>query len=236
MSKRELSVPALLLLAAAGVASATAQTVRMRPDPARRIERASLVILDGTRETDGLKGPVRRVGTEAVMVEVRQGRPFAHPPSLLERTLYNVRGRRTQNETYPVGGGGTGWEAHKYDVRGNVVETTVRDAGGAALSRMAYEYEFDDYGNWIRMTASVAVSNLGRTEYEPFEITTRSATYYAAEEAGGGAPQTNPPPAPVVAGEWIIGHARDEEHAQTATSPASPCARGVINYSFNYLP
>jgi hypothetical protein len=130
---------------------------------------------------------VRRVETEIAKVEVRSGRLLECSAALLERTLYDERGRRVENETYPVAGGRTGQESHRYDERGNVVETVVRDRAGALLSRTAYQYEFDEHGNWTRMTASVAVSNQGRTEYEPFEVTRRSITYYAVEDALAGA-------------------------------------------------
>ena len=235
MSKLTPLIPAVLL--AAACAPAAAQTLRTRADAGRRGgARAPLVILDGTRESDGLRGPVRRVETEIVKVEVRQGQPQPQPPTLLERTLYDERGRRAQNETYPLAGSSrTGRESHRYDERGNVVETVVRDAAGAVLSRTSYEYEFDGHGNWTRMTASVAVSNQGRTEYEPFEITRRSITYYAVDDAAAGkthsaaasqngarrgvAPAGHNAPA-VAAGEKVGGRARDGEGA-TAVGPAA---------------
>ena len=235
MSKLTPLISAVLL--AALCAAAGAQTLRTRADAGRRTTpRAPLVILDGTRETDGLRGPVRRVETEVVRVEVRQGQALPQPPSLLERTLYDERGRRAQNETYPVAGSTrTGQESHRYDGRGNVVETVVRDTTGAVLSRTSYEYEFDEHGNWTRMTASVAVSNRGRTEHEPFEITRRSITYYAVDEAGdrttrngaatnrnGAATNRNGATvAPVAAGEQVGERARAEDGAKAA-GPAAP--------------
>ena len=235
MSKLTPTVSALLL---AACASAAAQAPRARADAPRRGERAPLVILDGTRETDGLRGPVRRVEAEIVKVEVRQGHPVEQPPSLLERTLYDERGRRVENETYPVVGDRMGQqESHRYDERGNVVETIVRDADGVVLRRTAYEYEFDEHGNWTRMTASVAVSNQGRTEYEPFEITRRSITYYAVDDARAGANQngttanrsgaTAAAVAPAAAGEKVGERALSEEAAKAVGSvTATPAADG----------
>lgn len=180
--------PVLAMLFAACV-SAGGQRNRPGAGAARGRDRAPLVILDSTREGDGLKGPVRRVETEVFGVEMRQGQPLPKPPSLLERTLYDERGRRVENETYPVVGGRVGQETHTYDPQGNVAETVVRDSGGAVLSRTIYQYEFDAFGNWIKMTASVAVSNSGQAGYEPTEITKRSITYYLVDEpAGTGAP------------------------------------------------
>ena len=233
MSKLTPLISAVLL--AALCAAAGAQTLRTRADAGRRGARAPLVILDGTRETDGLRGPVRRVETEVVRVEVRQGQALPQPPSLLERTLYDERGRRAQNETYPVAGSTrTGRESHSYDGRGNVVETVVRDAAGAVLSRTSYEYEFDEHGNWTRMTASVAVSNRGRTEYEPFEITRRNITYYAVDEAGeratrngAAAKQNGATVAPVAAGEKVGERARAEDGAKAVGPAASAPAANV---------
>jgi hypothetical protein len=237
---------AALLLAAC--APAGAQVLRTRADARRAGARAPLGILDGTRETDGLRGPVRRVETEIVKVEIRQGRLLECSASLLERTLYDERGRRVENETYPVVGGRTGQESHRYDERGNVVETVVRDHAGALLSRTAYQYEFDVHGNWTRMTASVAVTNQGRTEYEPFEITRRSITYYAVVDAVAGAasqgtatnqggPTANQnaapanrsgasatPAAPVASGEKVGERARAGEPAKAAGPAASALA------------
>lgn len=243
MSKLTPLISAVLL--AAACAPAGAQTLRTRADAGRRGgARSPLVILDGTRESDGLRGPVRRVETEVARVEVRQGRTHALAPSLLERTLYDERGRRVGNETYPVAGSSrTGRESHSYDARGNVVQTVVRDAAGAVLSRTAYEYEFDEHGNWTQMTASVAVSNQGRAEYEPFEITRRSITYYALDVAaagktrdgaaagqngagaGRGVALAGNNAAPAATGEKVGGPARDGAGARAAvpaiTTPAA---------------
>ncbi|HLL75690.1 MAG TPA: energy transducer TonB [Pyrinomonadaceae bacterium] len=216
------------LLLAAACAPAGAQVLHTSAEAARR---APLVILDGTRETDGLRGPVRRVETEVIKVDVRQGRTLEGPASLLERTLYDERGRRVENETYPVVGGHAGDESHRYDGRGNVVETVVRDRAGAVLSRTTYEYEFDEHGNWTRMTASVAVSNRGRAGYEPFEITRRSITYYAVDDSAAGAPRTaatqnrnGASAAPVAAGEKVGERAGAQELARAAGPAGAPAA------------
>ncbi len=156
-----------------------------RAEPSRRAEVAPVVFLDSTREQDGLKGPVRRVETEIVKVEQRGGASVEKSRSVLERTLYDERGRRVENETYPVVSNSTGQEFHSYDAQGNLSETVVRDARGAVLSRTAYRYEFDSSGNWVKMTASLAVLSAGKLSYEPVEITNRSITYYATEGAGG---------------------------------------------------
>lgn len=177
-------LPLVVLAALSAAVPVGGQAVRSRAAAGRRADRAPLVLLDSTREGDGLKGPVRRVETEVARVEWRRGELLTKPPALLERTLYDERGRRVENETYPVGGASAGQETHRYDAQGNLAETVVRDPRGAVLSRTVYQYELDRFGNWIKMTASVAVSNSGRVEYEPVEITRRSITYYSVDEPG----------------------------------------------------
>lgn len=219
---------ALALLFAACV-SAGGQGNRPRAEVNRARGRAPLALLDSTREGDGLKGPVRRIETEVVGVEMRGGRALPKPPSLLERTLYDERGRRVENETYPVVGDRVGQESHRYDERGNVAETLVLDAGGAVLSRTRYEYEFDAHGNWIKMTAAVAVSNAGRVEYEPTEITRRVITYYLIEEprghtASGAAPAASGG-APAEAAK-VSTRAGASSGAETAKATTPPTTNG----------
>jgi hypothetical protein len=187
--------------------AAHGQVRRHRPETATRgaasSSSAPLVFLDSTRERDGLKGPVRRVETEVIKVRVEQGKAVEESRLVLERTLYDEGGRRVENETYPVVGSPAGEEVHRYDARGNLAETVVRDARGATLSRRIYEYDFDDFGNWVKQTASVAVVNAGKAGFEPVEITNRRITYYqtgapfGAKTSGGAvaeddsAPTTN---------------------------------------------
>lgn len=148
----------------------------------RREDRTPVVFLDSTKEIDGLKGPVRRVETEIVRVQIKRGKLVPQSRSLLERTLYDERGQRIENETYPIVGSRGGQETHKHDAQGNLSETVVRDARGAVLSQTIYKYELDEYGNWVQMTASIVVSKSGKIEYEPTEITKRNITYYLTDE------------------------------------------------------
>lgn len=173
---------ALALLVAC--ASARAQGDRRhRNDAAGRATIAPVVFLDSTREQDGLKGPVRRVETVVMRVEQQDGALVEKSRLILERTLYDERGRRAENETYPIVSRAAGQEFHSYDAQGNLAETVVRDARGAILSRTVYAYEFDSFGNWVKMTAALAVLNAGNVAYEPVEITNRTITYYATDAA-----------------------------------------------------
>jgi hypothetical protein len=176
------------LALAVACSAAHSQVRRHRPETIRHATSSSsapLVFLDSTRERDGLKGPVRRVETEVIKVRVEQGKAVEESRLVLERTLYDEGGRRVENETYPVVGSPAGEEVHKYDARGNLAETIVRDAHGATLSRRIYEYVFDEFGNWVKQTASVAVVDAGKAGFEPVEITNRRITYYQTGEVVG---------------------------------------------------
>ena len=48
-----------------------------------------------------------------------------------------------------------GREQYRYDNKGNIVEMTVRGIRHAIQSRETYQYEFDDIGNWKKMTFSL---------------------------------------------------------------------------------
>lgn len=170
----------IVVLLCAVCFTANGQGSRPRSENNRR--ETPVVFLDSTKEIDGLKGPVRRVETEIVRMQMKRGKLAQQSRSLLERTLYDERGQRIENETYPIVGSRAGQETHKYDAQGNLSETVVRDARGAVLSKTVYAYKLDGFGNWIQMTASIVVSSSGKIEYEPTEITKRTITYYLTDE------------------------------------------------------
>jgi tetratricopeptide (TPR) repeat protein len=55
---------------------------------------------------------------------------------------------------------------------------TVRDDRGSILSREAYTYEFDKFGNWTKMVTNLVVFENGKLKREPTEVTYRTLTYY----------------------------------------------------------
>ena len=140
--------------------------------------RPAITVLDSTKEQDGLVGSVRRVKTETARIELKDGRPVEGPTQLVEVTTYGIKGNRIENTSYPVAGGVAGKEEYKYDERGNITEMTVRDDRGAILSREAYTYEFDKFGNWTKMVTSLVVFENGELKREPTEVTYRTLTYY----------------------------------------------------------
>ena len=140
--------------------------------------RASITVLDSTKEQDGLLGSVRRVRTETAKIELKDGRPVEGPPQLVEVTTYGIKGNRVENTSYPLKGGLVGKEEYKYDEHGNITEMTVRDDHGAIVNREAYDYQFDKFGNWTKMTTSLVVFESGELKREPIEVTYRTLTYY----------------------------------------------------------
>ena len=167
-------VPAVLLLGpvltfTAPVQAQTSVTASARP---------AISVLDSTKEQDGLIGSVRRVKTETARIEIKDGRPVEGPAQLVEVTTYGIRGNRIENTSYPIAGSLAGKEEYKYDKRGNITEMTLRDERGAILSREAYTYEFDKFGNWTRMVTNLVVFENGELKREPVEVTYRTVTYY----------------------------------------------------------
>jgi len=139
---------------------------------------AAVTILDSTKEQDGLTGSVRRVRTESAKLELQGEKLAEGPRQLLEVTTYGPRGNRVENVSYPSASSLVGKEEYKYDDKGNIVEMTLRDESGMILSREAYDYEFDRFGNWTRMVTNLLVFEGGTLKREPIEVTYRTLTYY----------------------------------------------------------
>jgi tetratricopeptide (TPR) repeat protein len=167
-------VPAVLLLGPVLTFTAPVQAQNSVTASAR----PAISVLDSTKEQDGLVGSVRRVKTETARIDIKDGRPVEGAPQLVEITTYGIRGNRIENTSYPLGGSLVGKEEYKYDKRGNITEMTLRDNRGAILSREAYTYEFDKFGNWTKMLTSLVVFENGALKREPVEVTYRTVTYY----------------------------------------------------------
>jgi TonB family protein len=153
---------------------------------------------DTDRDRDGLVGPVRRVRTETAKLSNKGGKLVEGPRAALETASYDIKGSKTENAYFPVSGATlTGKEVYKYDEKGNIMEMTLHDASGMLLSKEIYTYEFDSFGNWTKMTTSVAVIEGGKLNFEPTEVTYRTITYYLDEAtlAKMSQPATTPAPA-----------------------------------------
>lgn len=138
----------------------------------------ALSILDSTKEQDGLVGSVRRVKVESAKIDIQDGSEVQGPRRLLELTTYGIKGNRIENTTYPNGESPIGREEYKYDDRGNIIEMTLRDERGGILNREAYNYEFDNFGNWTKMVTSIVLFESGKLKLEPIEVTFRTLSYY----------------------------------------------------------
>ena len=170
---------ALLLAAAAGTQAAPALT---NPSPEAVHRAGARPATDTDRDRDGLAGPVRRVRTETAKLSNKGGKPVEGQRAVLESVAYDIKGSKTENAYFPVPGAAlTGKEVYKYDEKGNIVEMTLLNADGSLLSKEVYGYEFDQFGNWTKMTTSVAVVEGGKLSYEPTEVTYRMISYYLDE-------------------------------------------------------
>ena len=133
----------------------------------------------GSREQDGLKGPVRRVRVETANIVTRNGKQVELPKSVVEVTTYDAAGRKIDSVAYPVQGAtAPGKEEYKYDDKGNIIEMTLRGSDGSVLSQEKYTYDLDEFGNWKKMTAAIAIYENGTVSYEPSQVTYRTLTYY----------------------------------------------------------
>jgi TonB family protein len=117
-----------------------------------------------------------------------------------------VKGKRIDNTYYPIASGSSqGREEYKYDQKGNVIDLTVRGKSGSVLSHQIFKYEFDDAGNWIKVTAAVEVFQQGKLSFQPAEVTYRTITYYPdsnmAKLAGRSKPSS--PQKELTAGEIV---------------------------------
>jgi TonB family protein len=125
---------------------------------------------------------VRRVKTEMVKLANKGGKVVEEQRVVLESIAYDIKGNKTENAYFPIPGAAlTGKEVYKYDDKGNIVEMTLMDASGSLLSKEVYAYEFDAFGNWTKMTTSVAVIEGGKISFEPTEVTYRAISYYLDE-------------------------------------------------------
>jgi TonB family protein len=134
------------------------------------------------RGTDGLNGPVRRVRIETASIALKEGKPIEGSRVGRGTTTYDFNGRRTDTVALPLEGTApAGKQQYRYDDKGNITEMVVLGNDGSVLSKEAYQYEFDELGNWKKMTTSVAVYEDGKLSFEPVEVTYRIITYYYAQ-------------------------------------------------------
>ena len=166
----------LVLVAIASGQSTLTAKANVQPPPAAVDGSGS----ESDRARDGLLGPVRRVRTEVVKLSAVAGKTVEDSKRVvLETAEYDLKGAKTQNQYFPIEGAAlTGREVYKYDEKGNISEMTLVGADGSLVSKEVYKYDYDAVGNWVKMTASVAVVENGRISFEPSEVTYRTIFYY----------------------------------------------------------
>src|SRR4029078_8378165 len=176
-----------------------------------------------SREQDGLKGPVRRVRVETANIVTRNGKQVELPKSVVEVSTYDAAGRKIDFVAYPVQGAiAPGKEEYKYDDKGNIIEMTLLGSDGSVLSQEKYTYDLDEFGNWKKMTAAIAVYENGTISYEPPQVAYRTLTsYYGPAVAKPGVPA-----APVTAPSK---QRTDAEAGPEANKPAPTQTPNVVS-------
>ena len=101
VSRRRFPLLALLCFVVTNISISASAQQNMVVEPVK----ASVSMLDSTREQDGLMGPVRRVHTEMSKLTPGVGKVREEPPILLEVTTYDPQGKRVWNVYYPVNTG-----------------------------------------------------------------------------------------------------------------------------------
>jgi TonB family protein len=143
---------------------------------------AAVATESSERTRDGLNGSVRRLRVESAKILIKDGKAVESPRELRELVTYDPKGRKIDSVAYPVEGTTLpGREKYRYDKKGNIIEMVLSAEDGSILSKERYEYEFDEFGNWKKMTSAVAVYENGKLSYEPVEITYRTITYYYSQ-------------------------------------------------------
>jgi TonB family protein len=148
----------------------------------------------GNREQDRLNGSVRRVRVETVKIIMKDGKWVEGPRQVLGMATYDPAGKKIDSVAYPLEASTLPGKQHFiYDDRGNVVEMILRSDDGLMLSKEIYQYEFDQLGNWTKMSTSVAVFENGEISFEPTGVTYRTISYYynqAIEELNAASPNS----------------------------------------------
>jgi TonB family protein len=187
----------------------------------------SYLNMDTDRDRDGLSGPVRRVRTETVKLSNKGGKIIEGQRAVMEVVAYDIKGVKIENAYFPVPGAAlTGKEVYKYDDKGNIVEMTLLNADGSLLSKEVYSYELDNFGNWTKMTTSVAVIEGGKLSYEPTEVTYRMISYYLDEATLAKMSQPAAQPAPSGSAAAAQPNSSNDQASKPAASQPQPA--GVV--------
>jgi TonB family protein len=186
----------------------------------------SVAIESGSREQDRLSGPVRRVRVETARIVPKNGNWVEGPRELVGITTYDPAGKKIDSAVYPVDRNNlSGKEQYRYDPKGNVVEMILLSPDGSMLSKESYQYEFDQLGNWTKMSSSVAVYENGKIVFEPTGVTYRSISYYynqVIEKLSGTASKSNGGPAPTALSRPFPNSVATSTESARPSTPVTP--------------
>jgi TonB family protein len=129
---------------------------------------------------------------------MKDGKWVEGPRQVLGIATYDPAGKKIDSVAYPLEATTLPGKQHFiYDDKGNVVERILRSNDGLMLSKEVYQYEFDQLGNWTKMSTSVAVFENGEISFEPTGVTYRTISYYynrAIEELNAASPNSTEAP------------------------------------------
>ena len=90
---------------------------------------------------------------------------------------YDSEGRIILSKRYNQNGDWQSGIRHVYDSRGNQIEESTLNADGSYQTQTTYDHEYDNHGNWTRLTRLVS-NNAGEDYARIHQVTARRITYY----------------------------------------------------------
>lgn len=198
------------------------------PSPGQQGQARTSVAMTDERsgwEQDGLQGQVRRVRVETAKMMTKAGNVVEGPRVLRGIATYDPLGKKIDSVDYPVESTTIpGKERYRYDNKGNIVEMVVLGSDNSILSKEAYDYEFDQMGNWTKMNTSVAVYENGKVTFEPIETTYRSISYFynqAIEKLSAAASKSKGTPSAPATVAGSMGHAKPTSKPVAKNTPVT---------------
>jgi hypothetical protein len=103
---------------------------------------------------------------------------FLSNGQLSVKHVYKYSGNQLEHLAYTADGKLNQRSLSVLDDKGNAIERTDFNLDGSVESKYSFVYEFDGNGNWIKRTASKAVTKDGKPTSERSDITYRTIVYY----------------------------------------------------------
>jgi hypothetical protein len=93
-------------------------------------------------------------------------------------SVYDARGNEVEWFRYTREGKMNGRSVSSYDAGGNEIEKTWFRPDGSLSEKWNYTYEFDSQGNWIKRKSMKWTAKDGKSNFEPYDVTSRTITYF----------------------------------------------------------